>query len=76
MRLSLRHAELSRHAVSVGCLNCSDVQPFPTSKKRLYYTKSMTFTPDRPLRVLVVGSGPSGVFAADALIRQTEVGRG
>ena len=33
----------------------------------------MTFTPDRPLRVLVVGSGPSGVFAADALIKQTEV---
>ncbi|WP_407538719.1 NADP oxidoreductase [Deinococcus radiomollis] len=33
----------------------------------------MTFTPDRPLRVLVVGSGPSGVFAADALIKQTDV---
>ncbi len=33
----------------------------------------MTFTPDRPLRVLVVGSGPSGIFAADALIKQTEI---
>ena len=33
----------------------------------------MTFTPDRPLRVLVVGSGPSGVFAADALIKQSDV---
>ena len=33
----------------------------------------MTFTQDRPLRVLVVGSGPSGIFAADALIKQNEV---
>jgi ferredoxin/flavodoxin---NADP+ reductase len=33
----------------------------------------MTFTSDRPLRVLVVGSGPSGIFAADALIKQTDV---
>ena len=33
----------------------------------------MTFTQDRPLRVLVVGSGPSGIFAADALIKQSEV---
>ncbi|MGY2893489.1 NADP oxidoreductase [Deinococcus sp. UYEF24] len=33
----------------------------------------MTFTSERPLRVLVVGSGPSGVFAADALIKQADV---
>ncbi|GGJ82277.1 FAD-dependent oxidoreductase [Deinococcus aquiradiocola] len=33
----------------------------------------MTFTSDRPLRVLVVGSGPSGIFAADALIKQADV---
>jgi ferredoxin--NADP+ reductase len=33
----------------------------------------MTFTSDRPLRVLVVGSGPSGVFATDALIKQQGV---
>ena len=31
------------------------------------------FTPERPLSVLVVGSGPSGVFSAESLIRQTAV---
>ncbi|MFC4452747.1 FAD-dependent oxidoreductase [Deinococcus sonorensis] len=31
------------------------------------------FTQDRPLRVLIVGSGPSGVFAAEALIKQDTV---
>ena len=32
-----------------------------------------TFTVDRPLRVLVIGSGPSGVFSAEALIKQSGV---
>ena len=31
------------------------------------------FTPERPLSVLVVGSGPSGVFSAEALVKQSEV---
>lgn len=31
------------------------------------------FTPERPLRVAVVGSGPSGIFATEALLKQTEV---
>ncbi|CAA9553644.1 MAG: Ferredoxin--NADP(+) reductase, actinobacterial (eukaryote-like) type [uncultured Truepera sp.] len=30
----------------------------------------MTYTPERPLRVGIVGAGPSGFFAADALIKQ------
>lgn len=30
----------------------------------------MTYTPERPLRVGIVGAGPSGLFAADALIKQ------
>jgi ferredoxin--NADP+ reductase len=31
---------------------------------------SQTFTPERPLRVAVIGSGPSGVYSAEALIKQ------
>ncbi|GAA5531644.1 FAD-dependent oxidoreductase [Deinococcus aluminii] len=31
------------------------------------------FTPERPLRVAVIGSGPSGVFATEALLKQAEV---
>ncbi len=31
---------------------------------------SHTFTPERPLRVAVIGSGPSGVYSAEALIKQ------
>jgi NADPH-dependent glutamate synthase beta subunit-like oxidoreductase len=30
-------------------------------------------SPDRPLRVAVVGAGPAGIYAAEALTRQTEV---
>ena len=30
----------------------------------------MTYTPERPLRVGIVGAGPAGFFAADALIKQ------
>ncbi|MGY1809860.1 NADP oxidoreductase [Blastococcus sp. SYSU D00669] len=30
-------------------------------------------TPDRPLRVAVVGAGPAGIYAADALTRQSDV---
>ncbi|WP_233218549.1 FAD-dependent oxidoreductase [Deinococcus arcticus] len=30
-----------------------------------------TYTEDRPLRVAVIGSGPSGVYAAEALLKQT-----
>ncbi|CAM3905513.1 FAD/NAD(P)-binding protein [Deinococcus frigens] len=32
---------------------------------------SHPFTTERPLRVAVIGSGPSGVYAAEALIKQT-----
>lgn len=31
-----------------------------------------TYTPERPLRVAVIGSGPSGIFATEALLKQTE----
>ncbi|WP_102126666.1 FAD-dependent oxidoreductase [Deinococcus planocerae] len=31
-----------------------------------------TFTPERPLRVAVIGSGPSGIYAAEALTKQTD----
>jgi ferredoxin--NADP+ reductase len=31
---------------------------------------TMIYTPERPLRVGIVGAGPSGFFAADALIKQ------
>ncbi|GAA5511716.1 NADPH-ferredoxin reductase FprA [Deinococcus carri] len=31
------------------------------------------FTPERPLRVAVIGSGPSGVFATEALLKQTDL---
>ncbi|WP_425147349.1 FAD-dependent oxidoreductase [Deinococcus sp.] len=31
------------------------------------------FSAERPLRVLVIGSGPSGIFCAEALIKQAEV---
>ena len=30
----------------------------------------MTYSPERPLRVGIVGAGPAGLFAADALIKQ------
>ena len=30
----------------------------------------MTYTPERPLRVGIVGAGPAGLFAADALLKQ------
>jgi NADPH-dependent glutamate synthase beta subunit-like oxidoreductase len=30
-------------------------------------------SPDRPLRVAVVGAGPAGIYATDALTRQTDV---
>ena len=30
----------------------------------------MTYSPERPLRVGIVGAGPSGLFAADALLKQ------
>ncbi len=32
---------------------------------------SHPFTTERPLRVAVIGTGPSGVYAAEALIKQT-----
>ena len=31
-----------------------------------------TYTPERPLRVAIIGSGPSGIYAAEALLKQTE----
>ena len=31
---------------------------------------SSPFTPERPLRAAVIGSGPSGIYAAEALIKQ------
>ena len=31
------------------------------------------FAPDRPLRAAVIGSGPSGIYAADALLKQVQV---
>ncbi|TSA85684.1 NADP oxidoreductase [Deinococcus detaillensis] len=34
---------------------------------------SSIFTPARPLRVAVIGSGPSGIYAAEALIKQSQV---
>lgn len=34
---------------------------------------SHPFTSERPLRVAVIGSGPSGVYAAEALIKQTQI---
>ncbi|MDV6375563.1 FAD-dependent oxidoreductase [Deinococcus arenicola] len=34
---------------------------------------SHPFTLERPLRVAVIGSGPSGVYAAEALIKQTQI---
>ncbi len=33
----------------------------------------MTYTPERPLRVGIIGAGPSGFFAAEALIKQSEI---
>src|SRR2546425_9329231 len=33
----------------------------------------MDWTPDRPLQVAIIGSGPSGFYAADALIKQKDV---
>ena len=33
----------------------------------------MTYSPERPLRVAIVGAGPSGFFAADALVKQGDV---
>lgn len=32
-----------------------------------------TFSPERPLRVAVIGSGPSGIYAAEALTKQTDI---
>ena len=34
---------------------------------------SSHFTSERPLRVAVIGSGPSGIYAAEALIKQTQI---
>ncbi|GGL06041.1 FAD/NAD(P)-binding protein [Deinococcus radiotolerans] len=34
---------------------------------------TQTYTPERPLRVAVIGSGPSGIFATEALLKQTDV---
>ncbi|WP_119673693.1 FAD-dependent oxidoreductase [Deinococcus sp. RM] len=34
---------------------------------------TQTYTPDRPLRVAVIGSGPSGIFATEALLKQTDL---
>lgn len=31
-----------------------------------------TYTPERPMRVAVIGSGPSGIFATEALLKQTD----
>lgn len=36
-------------------------------------TASSSFTPERPLRVAVIGSGPSGIYAAEALTKQTDL---
>jgi len=33
----------------------------------------MNWTPDRPLQVAIVGSGPSGFYAAEALLKQKDV---
>ncbi len=33
----------------------------------------MTYSPERPLRVAIVGAGPSGFFAADSLVKQGDV---
>ena len=33
----------------------------------------MTYSPERPLRVAIVGAGPSGFFAADSLVKQVDV---
>ncbi|SMB92273.1 FAD-dependent oxidoreductase [Deinococcus hopiensis] len=33
-------------------------------------TPETTFSPERPLRVAVIGSGPSGIYAAEALTKQ------
>ncbi len=30
-------------------------------------------TPDQPLRIAIIGSGPSGFYAADALLKQTDL---
>lgn len=44
--------------------------PFPPKQLtfRLNHM-SLTVTPDRPLRVAVIGSGPSGIYAAEALLK-------
>lgn len=34
---------------------------------------TQTYTPERPLRVAVIGSGPSGIFATEALLKQTDL---
>ncbi|MFC6617343.1 FAD-dependent oxidoreductase [Deinococcus radiophilus] len=34
---------------------------------------SQAFTSERPLRVAVIGSGPSGIYSAEALIKQSDV---
>ncbi|WP_261663730.1 FAD-dependent oxidoreductase [Deinococcus sp. Marseille-Q6407] len=34
---------------------------------------SAAFTPERPLRVAVIGSGPSGIYSAESLIKQADV---
>ncbi|MFC4636892.1 FAD-dependent oxidoreductase [Deinococcus hohokamensis] len=36
-------------------------------------SESPLFSSQRPLRVAVIGSGPSGIYAAEALIKQNEV---
>ncbi|AKH18001.1 FAD-dependent oxidoreductase [Deinococcus soli (ex Cha et al. 2016)] len=34
---------------------------------------TQTYIPERPLRVAVIGSGPSGIFATEALLKQTDL---
>ena len=34
---------------------------------------TLPYTPDRPLRVAVIGSGPSGIYATESLLKQTDL---
>jgi ferredoxin--NADP+ reductase len=46
------------------------VSPLPPARLARMTTSS-PFSPERPLRVAVIGSGPSGIYAAEALLKQT-----